>query len=288
MKIHAILMLLAATLELSVSFQCNRLPFLSAGIRKNSNNKNSMKAASSAELLEQARLLREEANELESERKVESPATAGKTYLDIENEYKAHYSIDIPVLKAEGETEESVFFKPTFANLQSGGDQFDITSDLIRVDLPLPLGIVLGQEKYSDTVTVDEISGENAVAMEKLKVGDVLRCTSSCTTQMTTPTWQLLVGGIGQPQTVRFMYNCDGRKSKFEEVLNAVTRYVRARSDSFFSLLPHFIDTCFGRGTRTQQQNGSGGTQCGNGIRKEAQQRRRRPRRRRSVRKVSF
>ena len=32
----------------------------------------------------------------------------------------------------------------------------------------------------------------------------------------------MLVGGIGQPKTVRFMYSADGRRSSFEEVMEAL------------------------------------------------------------------
>ena len=39
---------------------------------------------------------------------------------------------------------------------------------------------------------------------------------------MSTPTWQLILGGIGQPKTVRFMYSCDGKRSSFEEVMEAI------------------------------------------------------------------
>ena len=37
---------------------------------------------------------------------------------------------------------------------------------------------------------------------------------------MSTPTWQLIAGRIGQPKTKRFIYSVDGRP--LEEVLEAV------------------------------------------------------------------
>jgi len=38
---------------------------------------------------------------------------------------------------------------------------------------------------------------------------------------MEQPTWQLMLGGIGQPKTTRMMYSCDGKP--LEEILGAIS-----------------------------------------------------------------
>ena len=75
-------------------------------------------------------------------------------------------------------------------------------------------------EEIPGAIRVDEVlqggNGETA----GVKVGDLLRAVTACQVTMETPTWQLLVGGIGQPKTKRFMFATDGRP--FEQVMEAV------------------------------------------------------------------
>jgi len=187
--------------------------------------------ASAGELIEQAKKLRAEADELVSVKRESEIAffREEQTKADKVAAYRSNFSATLPILKDTGKVvEESVYFAPRISQPNSEeGDDFDgmkFSSEIIRVDVPLPLGIVLGQEAGETTVSIDEIdSSANAVSSAKLRVGDILRCCSATTTQMSTPTWQLLVGGIGQPKTVRFMYSCDGERSNFEEVLEAIS-----------------------------------------------------------------
>jgi hypothetical protein len=85
----------------------------------------------------------------------------------------------------------------------------------------LPLGIILGEsEEFPGAVCVDEVMGESNGEIAGVKEGDLLRACTACQVTMETPTWQLMVGGIGVPKTKRFMFSVDGRP--FEEVMNAV------------------------------------------------------------------
>lgn len=85
----------------------------------------------------------------------------------------------------------------------------------------LPLGIVLGEsEEFPGAICIDEVAGGSNGGMAGVQVGDLLRACTACQVTMETPTWQLMVGGIGMPKTKRFMFSVDGRR--FEEVMDAV------------------------------------------------------------------
>jgi len=122
---------------------------------------------------------------------------------------RARYSAVVPILKPDGcVVEERCDFSPFWKE----EDQSYITATTSN----LPLGLILGEsEQFSGAICVDEATDD-----APLQVGDLLRAFTACRMEMTQPTWQLVVGGIGQPKTVRFMYSADYRP--FEEVMDAI------------------------------------------------------------------
>ncbi|KAL3799162.1 hypothetical protein HJC23_002290 [Cyclotella cryptica] len=171
------------------------------------------------ELLEKARLLREQASNLEktkrqAERVMQQQQEAARQEeRQKKDQWKERYSVVIPILKDMG---EEVMERVDFAPRIKGGK-----SRILSTQAPLPLGIVLGQDSESSLITVDDILPEgNGATIGKIQQGDILRAVTACQTTMETPTWQLLAGGIGMPKTRRFMFSADGKA--LEEVLNAV------------------------------------------------------------------
>jgi hypothetical protein len=133
------------------------------------------------------------------------------------------YSAILPILKPDGTTvEERVNFSPRYKDGSSSICTCVVSS--------LPLGIVLGECEAFDSnnedflagcTMVDEVAAGSHGALAGLRPGDLLRAISACRVTMdTTPTWQLVLGGIGVPKTVRFMYVVDNRP--LDEVLDAV------------------------------------------------------------------
>jgi len=170
------------------------------------------------DLLAAAEKLREEAAIFEND-KAET-AAAVKAQRDErarENDlYQQKWTVNLPILKQDGRTiDEDVPFKP----LLSDGNN----STLLRCEVPLPMGVILGESTVNNRLftTVDEIA-DDSPAVGILQIGDILRATTATQRQMATPTWQLLVGGIGQPKTVRFMFATDSTRSNFGEVMDAV------------------------------------------------------------------
>lgn len=85
----------------------------------------------------------------------------------------------------------------------------------------LPLGIILGEsEEFPGAVSVDEVTPDSNGQLAGVLEGDLLRACTACQVIMETPTWQILVGGIGMPKTKRFMFSVDNRP--FEEVMDAI------------------------------------------------------------------
>ena len=176
-----------------------------------------------AEFLKAAEKLRADAASLESDKSIAIAAAQADrdAAAAADAAYREKWSVTLPILKQDGRTvNEGVAFKPLLSN--------GTASTLIRAEIPLPMGMILGESvvegvygKNITVTTVDEVN-DNSQAVGLLQPGDVLRCTTATQVQMTTPTWQLLVGGIGQPKTVRFMYACDGSRSSFEEVMGAI------------------------------------------------------------------
>jgi C-terminal processing protease CtpA/Prc len=79
--------------------------------------------------------------------------------------------------------------------------------------------MVLEDQEDGFVKVVEVAAGSNSEKAGVLE-GDLLRAATAVQMQMSTPTWQLLVGGIGQPKSLRFMYTCDQRP--FEEVMDAL------------------------------------------------------------------
>lgn len=123
------------------------------------------------------------------------------------------YAVTIPILKGDGEiVMEQVDFPPRIP----GGK-----SKVFAYQSSLPLGLILGEhESIPGAVSVDETAPDGNGKIAGIQEGDVLRAVTACQATMETPTWQLIVGGIGQPKTKRFMFSTDG--VPFEEVMDAV------------------------------------------------------------------
>jgi hypothetical protein len=127
---------------------------------------------------------------------------------------RERYSAVVPILKPDGNTaEERCDFSPFW---KEEGSSF-----VTVFEAELPLGIILGEsEEFQGAITVDEVYDDTNGGKAGIKVGDLLRAFTACRLEMVQPTWQLVVGGIGQPKTVRFMYSADNRP--FEEVMDAM------------------------------------------------------------------
>jgi hypothetical protein len=128
---------------------------------------------------------------------------------------RERYSAVVPILKPDGQTVmERCDFRPYWKE--------PICSFIIVIEAMLPLGILLGEsEEIPGAVVVDEVAPSSNGAQAGLRVGDLVRACTACRMEMVQPTWQLMVGGIGQPKTVRFMYSIDPKKP-FEEVMEAI------------------------------------------------------------------
>lgn len=214
---------LIAVILLSPSFQV--FAFITAntvtsGLEKGS----SILKASNSSAEEEARRLRQQAEKIRNE--VASFDQAKQAIVDAEEQKRERkliekknkrlrYSAEVPILKGNGqEVLERVDFSPRLAV----GESYILT-----VEAELPLGMILGldEEEIYGATRVDEVAeGSNAKAAG-VQVGDIVRAMTACQTTMETPTWQLMVGGIGQPKTKRFMYSADSRP--FEEVMDAVS-----------------------------------------------------------------
>ena len=132
------------------------------------------------------------------------------------------------------EVEEEVSFESLLATAsERGGDCVeDTASELLRFDLPLPMGMVIevcdeedGEEEevevYAQSrVRVGEVLDGGSAVTGGVKAGDIVRAVTAVQMKMDQPLWQLVGGGIGRPKAVRFMYTTDGKP--FEEVMGAI------------------------------------------------------------------
>ena len=106
-----------------------------------------------------------------------------------------------------------------------------VLSRIIAIQAPLPLGIILGQDIIVENIggggglltTVDDLTENgNGSSIGGIQVGDIVRgCTACQSTMDTTKTWQLILGGVGQPKTTRMMFSCDNQP--LEEILTAIS-----------------------------------------------------------------
>jgi hypothetical protein len=163
--------------------------------------------------MERARKLREEIEAFEQKKdKLEQvEQQASRADLDKKQAYIDAYSVVIPILKPDGNTvEEAIFFPPTEQRDGENNDNI-ANSEILVFEIPLPMGILLGQDEGASIIVVDEVAeGSNGQAAD-VQEGDILRACTACRMEMSQPTWQLVVGGIGQPKTFRFMYGTDSQ-----------------------------------------------------------------------------
>ena len=103
-----------------------------------------------------------------------------------------------------------------------------VLSRIIAIQAPLPLGIILGQDIVANTggggliTTVDDLAVDgNGSMIGGIQVGDIVRGCTACQSTMEQPTWQLILGGVGQPKTTRMMFSCDNQP--LEEILTAIS-----------------------------------------------------------------
>lgn len=169
-----------------------------------------------AELLkEKAARLREEiasfeqkkASSVEKEQKANAKAQAEAAAK------RERYSAILPILKPDGKTaNERCDFPPFWKE----------PSFITVIESMLPLGILLGEsDEVPGAVVVDEVAQGSNGEQAGVQVGDLVRACTACRMEMVQPTWQLIVGGIGQPKTVRFMYSIENNKP-FDEVMEAI------------------------------------------------------------------
>ncbi|KAL3925349.1 MAG: hypothetical protein SGPRY_003668 [Prymnesium sp.] len=98
-------------------------------------------------------------------------------------------------------------------------------SELLCVRLDLPLGMLLeevsleGQTRPGAAVV--ELFDVGSAITSGVCKGDVVRATTACKMGMATPTWQLMLGGIGRPTMQKILYVTDGQP--FETVLAAIS-----------------------------------------------------------------
>lgn len=168
-------------------------------------------------LKEQADKLRKEIAIFEQQKNDIKNAELQKLYKEQEivETKRERYSAIVPILKPNGQVyDEECYFSPKY------NDNED-TSYILTLEAPLPLGLILGEsDEINGTINVDDITeGSNGQSAGILK-NDIIRACTACRIEMSTPTWQLIIGGIGQPKTVRFMYSIDNQP--FNTVIDAI------------------------------------------------------------------
>ncbi|OEU07745.1 hypothetical protein FRACYDRAFT_142382, partial [Fragilariopsis cylindrus CCMP1102] len=136
------------------------------------------------------------------------------------DDLRLRYSVEIPILKGDGiEVMERCDFTPRIKQQQQ---------KMAAIQAPLPLGIILGQDIVANTggggliTTVDDLAVDgNGSVIGGIQVGDIVRGCTACQSTMEQPTWQLILGGVGQPKTTRMMFSCDNQP--LEEILTAIS-----------------------------------------------------------------
>mmetsp|Transcript_66223 Transcript_66223/g.181556 ORF Transcript_66223/g.181556 Transcript_66223/m.181556 type:complete len:238 (+) Transcript_66223:88-801(+) len=98
-------------------------------------------------------------------------------------------------------------------------------SQLLCLRLDLPLGMLLEESEAADgrpgAPAVVELFDVGSAITSGVRKGDVVRATTACKMQMATPTWQLMLGGIGRPTMQKMIYVTDDQP--FETVLAAIS-----------------------------------------------------------------
>jgi hypothetical protein len=172
-------------------------------------------AIEAEQLKEKARKLREEIQAFQKDKDTleEAERREIQAVLDAKQAYINQYSCVVPILKPDGTTvEETIQFPARYAKGKS---------TILMLEAPLPLGVILGEhETITGMTVVDEVGeGSNGEAAG-LEVGDLIRACTACRVEMEQPTWQLMVGGIGRPKTMRFIFSTDFKP--FEQVMDAL------------------------------------------------------------------
>lgn len=168
------------------------------------------------DMRKQAEKLRQEVASFQQKKEANAEAER-KSLEKVQEEKQAireRYSAMLPILKGDGQTlEERIDFPPR---------QPDGTSYIKTCEASLPLGLILGEsEDIPGLTVVDEVVEGSNGQKAGVRVGDIVRACTACQTMMKAPTWQILAGGIGMPETQRMMFNIDGRP--FEEVMDAIS-----------------------------------------------------------------
>ena len=211
-------LLLSALLAVSVeaftvtSLQCFTRP---TGLLRATSAEEQNATAEAEKLKEQAKKLREEIESFQKQKDglEESERLERQKELDVKQAYIDQYSCVVPILKPDASTiEEKVQFPPRY---EKG------SSKILVLEAPLPLGVILGEHETIPGMTVvDEVTeGSNGEAAG-FQVGDLVRACTACRVEMEQPTWQLLVGGVGRPKTMRFIFSTDFKP--FEQVMDAL------------------------------------------------------------------
>jgi len=92
----------------------------------------------------------------------------------------------------------------------------------------MPLGMLLeeGDEgELAGAMVVGELLADGAAKAGGVRVGDVLRATTGVSMQMSYPTWQLMMGGVGQPKMQKILFSAQGQP--FEQVMAAIASNAR-------------------------------------------------------------
>ena len=101
-------------------------------------------------------------------------------------------------------------------------------SSLLCVRLDMPLGMLLEEEEtgaLSGAMVVGECLEEGSAQAGGVREGDVLRATTACSMQMSYPTWQLMMGGVGQPRLQKILFAA--QDEPFEKVMAAIASNMR-------------------------------------------------------------
>jgi len=96
-------------------------------------------------------------------------------------------------------------------------------SELLKVQLPLPLGIDLEQSPKDGIIRVVSVSGKGSAknTEETVKVGDILRAVTARVKKMSYPQQQVALGGIGRPQLATTILFCERRRD-LDEILDGL------------------------------------------------------------------
>ncbi|KAL6751844.1 hypothetical protein V8C86DRAFT_2768585, partial [Haematococcus lacustris] len=127
-------------------------------------------------------------------------------------------------------------------------------SSLVTVTLRSPMGLVL-EESAPACVQVAEVVPGGAAATAQVRVGDRVRAVTAATMQMTYPTVNLLLGGVGRPRLKRVALPATGRS------LAWVSGALRSNADLEGGQATLVLERSGGAEQQQQQQGGQGQAQ---------------------------